>query len=283
MSSVTVARKDFRDAIQSRALWALIVTFGVLSSITTYGYTEAPGLFGSESEPTFGGLVFFLLTFTSLFVPVAAIVVGYKAIAGERELGSIKLLLSQPTTRREVFVGKVVGRALVLGVGLAVGLLVGLLVGALLIGGIDVTALVAFLGLTVLFVAVYAVIMVSISASTGSTTRASTLAVGFFMLFEIVWDAVPVAIVYVVEGFTLPSTFPDWVYVVTQVSPSAAYSSGLFALLPDVADALEGTSPEAEADGGPFYQTPELGLLMLVLWLVVPLIVGYVRFERADL
>lgn len=285
MSAIAVAKKDFQDAIQSRALWGLVVTFVVLSTITTYGYTEAPELFGSETAPTFGGLVFFLLTFTSLFVPIAAIVVGYKSLAGERELGSIKLLLSLPTTRREVFLGKVVGRAVVLSIGLAIGVLVGLLVGAVLIGGLDATALVAFLGLTILFVAAYTAIMVSISASTGSTTRATTLAIGFFVLFELVWDAVPLAVVYVVEGFSLPSEFPAWVFIVSQVSPSNAYLSGLYALLPDVAEALDASPEGADAGQGaePFYQTPELGLFMLALWIAVPLVVGYASFTRADL
>lgn len=284
MSTLDVARKDFRDAIQSRALWSLVAMFVVLSSLTTYGYTEAPEVFGTETAPSFGGLVFFLLNFTGLFVPIAAIVVGYKSIAGERELGSIKLLLSLPTTRREVFLGKVLGRVAVLSVGLASGLLVGLLVGALLLGGIDAWALVAFLGLTVLFVAAYGVIMVSVSATTGSTTRATTLAVGFFVLFELVWDVVPLGIVYVVEGFSLPSELPSWVYIVSHVSPSTAYASGLFALLPDVADALDSTPEDANAGAAdPFYQTPELGLIMLVLWLVVPLAIGYTRFASADL
>jgi ABC-2 type transport system permease protein len=283
VTALAIAKKDFRDAIQSRALWALVVAFVLLSVITTYGYATAPDLFGAQETASFGGLVFFTLGFTALFVPLAAIVVGYKSIAGERELGSIKLLLSQPTTRRDVFVGKVLGRAAVLATGLATGLVVGLLVGAVLIGEIDVLALVAFVALTVCFVAVYSVIMVSISATTGSTTRASTAALGFFVLFELVWDVVPLAVVYVVEGFSVPSEFPDWVYVVTQVSPSTAYSTGLFALLPDVADALD-AEPDAATDGGDaFYQTPELGLAMLAVWLVVPLVVGYARFDGADI
>ncbi|AGN00034.1 ABC-type transport system involved in multi-copper enzyme maturation, permease component [Salinarchaeum sp. Harcht-Bsk1] len=282
MSVGIVAKKDFRDAIQSRALWALVGTFIVLSVITTYGYTEAPELFGTQEEATFGGLVFFTLGFTALFVPIAAIIVGYKSVAGEREIGSIKLLLSQPTTRRDVFLGKVLGRAAVLATGLAIGLVVGLLFGALLIGGLNAWALVAFVALTLLFVAVYSAVMVSISATTGSTTRATTLAIGFFVLFELVWDVVPLMIVYVVEGFQFTTDYPDWAYIVTNVSPSTAYSSGLFALLPGVADSLEASS-DAGSETDAFYQTPELGLVMLVLWIVVPLLVGYYQFNRADL
>ena len=292
MSTITVAKKDFRDAVQSRALWALVSVFVVVSVAAAYAYVSVPEMFGEPEGATFGGLLFFTVGLTGLFVPLAAIVVCYKSLAGERELGSIKLLLSMPTTRRWVFAGKVLGRAGVLAFGLGVGLVVGIGVGAVLIGEIDVVAVLAFLLATLAFVAVYASIVVGISATTGSTARATTLALGFFVVFELLWDVVVMGVVYVVNGFSLPSpeAFPDWVFTLLQVSPSSAYFSTVVALLPDVADRV-GADP---ADGGagvnvsaaesePFFLSPEVGVVVLVLWLLVPLAVGYSRFEAADL
>lgn len=134
MSWIAVARKDFRDTVQSRALWVLVAVFVALSVVSTYAYVEVPEMFGSPGGATFGGLIFFTLGISALFVPLAAIVVGYKSLAGERELGSIKLLLSLPTTRANVFAGKVLGRAAVLAVGLGVGLVAGLGFGAAMLG-----------------------------------------------------------------------------------------------------------------------------------------------------
>jgi ABC-2 type transport system permease protein len=288
MRVLTVAKKDFRDAVQSRALWALVAVFVVVLLITTYGYVQVPELFGPTSEATFGGLIFFTLGITSLFIPLAALVVCYKSLAGEPDLGRMNILLSFPLTRSDAFFGKVLGRAGVLGVGLVVGLVSGLGFGAVLLGAVEVVPLVVFLLLTLAFVCVYSAIMVGLSATTGSTSRATTLAVGFFVLFELVWDVVPLAIVYVIEGFSLPAEFPDWVFLVTQVSPSTAYFTSIIALLPDTAAELGasigGTGVDVEpTEADPFYVTPEAGLVFLVLWLVVALFVGYSRFGGSDL
>jgi len=287
MRAITVAKKDFRDAVQSRALWGLVAVFVLLLLLTTYAYTQVPELFGPTPEATFGGLIFFTVGITSLFVPLAALVVCYKSVAGERELGSIKILLSLPLTRSDAFFGKFVGRTGVLAFGLGIGLLAGLGIGSVLLGTVDPIALFGFLLLTLTFAAVYSGVMVSLSALTGSTTRATTLAIGFFIVFELLWDAVPVAVVYVIEGFSLPTTFPDWVFLVTQVSPSTAYLTSLIALLPDVA-AAQGATVGGGVDVDPtavepFYVTPEVGLVFLALWLAIPLLVGYYRFTTSDL
>ena len=290
MTWLAIAKKDFQDAVQSRALWALVAVFVLLSVLSTYAYVEVPEMFGEPTGATFAGLLFFTVGLTGLFVPLAAIVVCYKSLAGERELGSIKLLLALPTDRLNVFAGKALGRAAVLTFGLGVGLVVGLGFGAALLGEIDVLAVFVFLVATLLFAAIYATIMVSLSATTGSTSRATTLTLGFFVLFELFWDVVPMGILYVVGGFSFPTEIPDWVFLVTQLSPSSAYFSTIVALLPDLA-ARVGADP-AQTDAGvevtaanadPFYVTPEVGIVALVFWLVVPCVVGYYRFATADL
>ena len=286
MRVLTVAKKDFRDAVQSRALWGLVVAFTLLLVTTTYAYVQLPELFGPTPEATFSGLIFYTVGITSLFVPLTALVVCYKSLAGERELGSIKILLSLPLTRSDAFFGKFAGRAGVLGVGLLSGLVVGLGFGAALLGTVEAIALLVFLLLTTAFAGLYAAIMVTLSAVTGSTTRATTLAVGFFVVFELVWDAVPLGVVYVLEGFSLPAEIPDWVFLVGQLSPSTAYFTSLIALLPETAEHLGATAGGTGVDPAAaesFYVTPETGLVVLVLWLVVPLLVGYSRFTKADL
>lgn len=287
MKTLAVAKKDFRDAVQSRALWSLVAVFVVLLLLTTYAYVEFPEMFGPTGEASFEGLIFFTAGITGLFIPIAAIIVCFKALAGERELGSIKILLSLPVDRSSVLFGKVLGRASVLATGVTVGLAIALGFGSLLLGTVDVVPLVSFLVLTLVFAGIYASIIVGLSATTGSTTRATTLAVGFFVVFELVWDVIPLGIVYIVNGFSLPTEFPDWVFLVIQVSPSDAYFTSIVALLPeaaaDVGAGVTGSGVEVEpVDAEPFYVTPEAGLVFLALWLVVPLALGYYRFTRAD-
>lgn len=287
MRVLTVAKKDFRDASQSRALWALVAIFVILTLISAYTFVEAPELFGGPGDPTFDGLIFFIAAMTALFVPLAAIIVCYKSLAGERELGSIKVLMSLPTTRSDVFFGKVIGRGAVITSALGVGILIGLAFGSALLGTVDVVAALVFVLVTIFFALVYAGIMVSLSASTGSTVRATTYALGFFVVFELLWDIIPLGILYVIEGFQLPAQLPNWFMTVAMVSPATAYFSAINALLPDITNgSLD--EPDVGVDAGidygePFYASAEMGIVILLFWLVVPLAFGYYRFNRADL
>lgn len=288
MTWQVVARKDFRDAIQSRALWALVAVFVTLSLISTYAYIEVPELFGEPEGATFGGLLFFTVGLSGLFVPLAAIVVCYKSIAGERELGSIKLLLSLPTTRTDVFLGKLIGRAGVLAIGLGVGVLIGIGFGSALLGEIDVMGVIVFSVVTVVFIAAYASIMVGISATTGSTARATTLALAFFVVFELLWDVVPMGILYVTEGFRLPSTIPDWTIQLSHVAPSSAYFATIAGSVPDLAASVGadpgGTGVEiTQPNGEAFTIDPAIGMAILLLWLILPVAIGRSRFDSSDL
>lgn len=287
MKALTVAKKDFRDASQSRALWALVATFAVLMLIVVYAITEAPEVIGGTGEVVFADLLFFTAAFVALFVPLAAIIVCYKSLAGERELGSIKLLMSLPATRGDVFFGKVLGRAAVISTAVGVAMVIGLIVGSALLGTVDVAALLVFLLLTVFFAVVYTGIIVSLSASTGSTVRATTYALGFFVVFELLWDVIPIALVYVLEGFQLPAAVPDWAVLVVMISPATAYFAAMSAVVPGLGvDEPEGGEVGVEfgvAFGDALYAQPEMGLLILVAWLVLPLAVGYYRFNNADL
>lgn len=284
MRWVRIARKDFQDAVQSRALWALVGVFVVLSVGSSFAYTEAPMLFGEPEGPTFQGLVLFTVGLLGLFVPIAAIVVCYKALAGERESGSIKLLLSLPTTRTDVLLGKVVGRTGVLTAGIGLGFVLGIGLGAALIGSFSITMALALAVVTLLFVAVYASIVVGLSAVTGSTAKATTYALGFFVIAELLWDVIPLGILYVVEGFAMPTEIPDWGFALMQLGPSTAYFSGVVALLPDVgAEAVANQGVDPANGGESIFAAPEFGFFVLLFWLVAPLVLGYVRFNAADM
>ncbi|MFT4931124.1 MAG: ABC-2 type transport system permease protein [Natronomonas sp.] len=184
-----------------------------------------------------------------------------------------------PHTRRDVVFGKVLGRTATLAIPIVVGFGAAGLYGSLMISEFSFVDYLIFLGLTVAFALAFVSIVVGISGSTGSTSRASALAVGFFLLFELIWDGVSFGLVYLVNGFALPETMPNWLYIVNQIPPSSAYTTSMMALIPDAT--VMGDSAASEIDA--FYATEWLGVVMLVFWIVVPLAIGYWRFSRADL
>lgn len=117
MSWSIVARKDFRDALRSRTLVGLTVLFVVFAGGFVYLYSSAPQ-FVTLRGPTptshgFVALAHALIVPVYLLVPLISLIVGYKAIVGERTSGSIKFLFSFPHTRADLVFGKLVGRTVV--------------------------------------------------------------------------------------------------------------------------------------------------------------------------
>lgn len=274
MSWTVVARKDFEDARRSRSLWALSGLFVLFVSGMIYLYTLLPELDPAASEElTTLGLLFFLSAPATLFISITAVVLAHRAIAGESESGSGKLLLSLPHTRRDVVLGKVVGRSAVLVLPIVAGLVVALAVVLALYAEFSAVDYAAFAAVTVLYALAYVSLVVALSATTTSTSRAAALAVGAFLVFELLWGAVVTGLVYVADGFTFTGVVPDWALFLNVLVPSAAYTNAVAGVLP-------GASASATV---PFYLHGWFSLLVLAFWAVVPVAFGYLRYRSADL
>lgn len=283
MSWTAVARKDFRDALRSRAFWGVSALFLLLVVSLSVAYAQVDEISGGD--PSALGLVFFVATAIGVFVSIAAILTCYKSVAGERESGSMKLLLALPHTRRDVVLGKVAGRTGVLAVPVVAALLVGAGLGTALLGEVAPLATVLFGLVGLLFALTYAALVVGISATTGSTGRAAALAIGFFLVFELLWDTVVIALVFVANGFVFPAgpgDLPEWTYPLVQLPPSNAFVTSLSAVIPDAPGAAAGPGPGA-GQVEAFFGTPWVAVVVLLFWVVVPLALGYRRFARADL
>ncbi|WP_276260709.1 ABC transporter permease subunit [Haloglomus litoreum] len=284
MSWVVVARKDFRDARLSRGLWAVTGLFVLMSVGFAVLYGTVPAVSQDIGEVSTLGFLTLLIGAVTLFVSIAAIVIGAGAIAGERASGSGKLLLGFPHSRADVVLGKLVGRTAVLGAAIVVGLAITLVVALVLFDSFAPVDYAVFTAMTLVLALVYIGIMVAISATTGSGGRAMAFGIGAFVVLEVLADVVPLAALFVVNGFAMPggAAVPGWVAFLNVVTPSAAYTNALGWFLGD------GTATAAAlgaqlAGPVPFYLTGWASMAVLAAWLVVPLALGYRRFARADL
>ena len=278
MSWLVVARKDFDDAVRSRMLWAITAIFLLFTAGAVY-------VRGSVLGDTAGlpDAVQFLSAPAGLIIPLTALVVAYLAIAGERESGSIKLLLGLPHTRADVVLGKLVGRTAVVAVGIVVAFAGAAVTLLVLSGGLPVVDFLLLTLVTVLFGLTYVGIAIGASAFSATRSRAMALAVGAFFLFQVIWNIIPLGAYYLVEG-ALPGAagqMPAWYYLVQVLNPNNAYTqaadlvfSGAGPIVP--AQALAGSSV-------PFYVQNWFGLVVLAVWLVVPVALGYWRFQRVDI
>jgi len=295
-----VAKKDFQDAVRSWLFWGLSAFFFALLVVVT----KALSYFGEDiaaQGATTDMLVVFVSQITKLVVPLIALVLGWKSIAGERESGSIKVLLSLPHSRKDVLLGKLLGRSAVLSVSLTVGFVLAAVVVAALLGAFDIVDYAGLLVMSIVFGVAYMSIAVSLSSLTSSTTMAGAAMFGVFVLFYVVWNALQqvfrllsqreilffdtVSYTAEIGGQEVQAErLQDWVYFVMNLDPGQAYTNGL-TLLTDV-DALESqVAYSAQLFGGelPIFLQDWFSFLILLFWIVVPLAVALYRFDRVDL
>ncbi|WP_293032631.1 ABC transporter permease [Natronococcus sp.] len=295
-----VAKKDFQDSVRSWLFWGLSLFFFTLLVATT-GVVSYFGEDLAAQGATTDVLVGFVSEITRLIIPLIALILGWKAIAGERESGSIKILLSLPHSRKDVLLGKLIGRSAVLSLSLTIGFALAAAVVAVLLGGFDVGDYVGLLAVSIVYGIAYTSIAVSLSSLTRSTTIAGAAMFGVFILFYVVWNALTsVASLLADRGVPLFETIsyttemqgqevelerlPDWVYFVVNLDPGEAYGRTLTLVTDTDMIELQAQLNE-EMFGGelPFFLQDWFALLILVFWIVVPIVVALYRFDRVDL
>jgi Cu-processing system permease protein len=94
--------------MRNRWVLAVALVFTVFSLVIAYFGGAQQGAVGFRSiEFTIASLVSLVI----YLIPLIALLLGFDAIVGERERGSLDLLLSLPITRLELLLGKYLGLA----------------------------------------------------------------------------------------------------------------------------------------------------------------------------
>ena len=287
MSWKAVAEKDFRDAIRSRLLIVLTALFALFAGGASYVVSEIqpPQEAALTGEVTTFFLILGLVSATAVFIPLVAIAAAYRSLAGERDSGSLKLLLSLPNSRRDVVVGKFLGRSAVVSVALLVGFAVGLVATAVLADAFSPLEYIAFVAVSLLFAFVFVSIAVGVSAFTSSTSRAAYGAFGLFIVFQFLWGLIAQSVVYVLNGFSFEGleegdTLLDLFDFLVIIDPTTAYQQGTLWTIRLIDESEEAQQAAADA---PFYLQDWFGFVVMIFWIVAPLAVGYLRFNRSDL
>jgi ABC-2 type transport system permease protein len=277
MSLAPIAEKDFQDAVRSRGMLALVALFSLL--VAAFAVVVRPTGQGTEQFATELLLQFFVGRFlVTPLVPLVGIVVGYNAISGERESGSLKLLLSLPHSRADVVFGKVVGR----GAALSLAVFTGFLLPGLVLFALEQTGALAafnvgsFLGYTV-FAAVLGVVFVAISvgfsAAASTQRRALIGSVGVYVLFVLLWSAVTGQFLNAASGVIdpLPVSQQQVSVFLRAANPTSAVELLSSAFLGG--QLLSGQTVNQQISA----------VSMLVFWTIAPPLVGLWTFDAADL
>jgi len=304
MSTLAVAKKDFKDVRRAKTLWLVIGLLGLISGLLAYVFN---GPTGTPDSEVVQDLFYSVAGINAILLPIVVLVATYLAIAGERESGSIKFLLGLPNSRRDVVLGKLLSRFGMVTVAVAVMFVVALIIALVRFAVFPIGVFVGVFAMTVLYGGVFVGVAVAVSALTSSRSRAVAGAVGTYFVSILVFFLPGINVRAIVrflhEDILGLGTNLDLYQFVQYASPFFAFQKALNLVVPErmqteffkserVNGAAQGgqgpNSREAyeaavEAVDLPFYLSAEFGLVILAAWLVVPLALGYWRFERADL
>ena len=181
----TLAAKEFRDRIRNRWVLAVALVFTIFSLVITYLGGAQQGQIGLKSiELTITSLVSLVI----YLIPLIALLLGFDAIVGERERGSLDLLLALPITRMEILLGKYLGLAGALTLSTIAGFS---LVAVLLYQQFSWAGLFHYLGFmisSVLLGLAFLSLAVFMSVVARERTRASGMAIALWFFFVLVFD-----------------------------------------------------------------------------------------------
>jgi ABC-2 type transport system permease protein len=306
MSWQAVARKEFRDAIRSRWLHGSTLFFALfLGGAAALFFGVLIGPEGRQVSNLFGffaNLGVFSFSFPGLLALVLgfiALSTSYGSITGERETGSIKLLLSLPNSRLDAMVGKFLGRSAVVVAALLVGFLLVFVVLIATGTRLELGSFVPQVALTALLGMAFVSIGLGISALASSNREATLATMGLYLVFAVLWgsvsEGIPKLINYVAEqagmGAVSVATRVQIGVFLKYLNPLKAYETLAAQLYYGAVQArlVSATFGEQNALGPilqesiPFYFSGWFLFVILVAWIVLPVAVGYWAFERADL
>ena len=180
-----LAGKEFSDRLRNRWVLVVALVFTIASLLITYFGGAAQGRVGPSSiELTIASLVSLVI----YLVPLIALLLGFDAIVGERERGSLDLLLALPITRLELLLGKYLGLALALSLSTLAGFA---LVGVLMGQQFGMAGLYHYIGFVIsawMLGLCFLSLAVCLSVLARDRTRASGLAIALWFSFVLVFD-----------------------------------------------------------------------------------------------
>jgi len=269
---ILIAKKEIMDCI--RNFWIITITaiFVLLTLIESYF-----GSVFSTGWHDFGATISFMMLSVEWIVPILAFMLGYAAIIGEIERGSMSALLSMPINRVEIVFGKFLGLGGVLSLSILLGFgSAGAIIG-IMIPNANYGEYLSFILSTVLYGLVY--LSVAIFFSTLFKKRATALGGAIFLWFFFNMILPLVLLGIAVAGKALPDIIngnvPDWYYVLQLINPTSVYSA-----LVSLNVGLELMETVGEY---PTFYTTELLVTVLIIWITVFLILTFWRFRRKDI
>lgn len=246
-----IAKKEFRSAFRDKIFIVITLLFLILSILSVYigsstknaelkAYSDIVELLKSQGSKAFPpepqiyplAILQNIIKYVSIVGAVLAIFLGFDAVSGEKENGTLRLLLTRPMYRDQFISGKLLGGGLVIGLLLVVTLIFNMilfsLVSGISPGPAEIGRLVTFILLAFFYMMSFLVATVFVSIKTSDRSFG-------FLTMLIIWVGVSFVIPQIAESqksfvYALNST----AQTVTQMPADTSISKAIELFSPTV-------------------------------------------------
>ncbi|MDJ0792315.1 MAG: ABC transporter permease subunit [Acidimicrobiia bacterium] len=264
-----IAKKEIAEAFRSKWFWMWTLAFAGLAV-----FMATVALPGSQVAEfgSFGRTAASLVALAQIIVPLMGLTLGASSIAGQRESGALRFLLSHPVSRSEAFLGTYVGLAAALAATVFGGFGLAGLITVVQGGGADAGSFVRIAVLSWLLAVSMLGFGMLVSTFARTASAALGIAVFVWLLFTFVGDLG-------VMGSALATRVPTWGLLATAVvNPVEAFR---LASLTAFSGSLDVLGPAGRYAVDTFGD--QLGWMLfatVALWAVIPVVLAWFRFTR---
>ena len=256
----SIGKKEFMDNFRNKWIIILSIIFAMLVVIVSYFGSQGFGQDWSSLENTIGGLE----GIVTLIIPIISLMLGYAAIVGEIEKGSMSSLLALPVNRYEIILGKFLGLGGVICSTILIGFGISGIIIALNAPSSDYTPYLSFIGISILIGLAF--LSVSMFFSTLFKKRSSAMGGAIFLwfFFSIIWQIILVGVLFAAimsGGITESTNIPGWFFPFLLANPLMVFSAAGFPGAPSI-----------------YWR-----MLSPTLWIIIPLLLTFFRFKRTDI
>jgi Cu-processing system permease protein len=269
-----LAVEEFQEGLRNRWVISAVLLLAILAFSLALLGTSPIG------ETRVGALNVTTVSLASLSVyllPLIALTLSYDAVVGERERGTLLLLLTYPISRWQVICGKFLGHFTII----AVAILLGYGMTGLYIAVTDSAPaqdwllFAAMLGSTLMLGSAFIALGYLISVTVSSRATAAGIAISVWLLVVVIYDLLLLGLVLSDAGKVINS---DMFGALLLLNPADIYR--LFNLAgSEAASLVSGTLGTMDSS----FLSSGLLLSVLCLWIIVPIAISIWVFNRHEL
>lgn len=264
--------KELLDSLRNRWFYTSLVVFTALSLTIVYLGIVNKSSLGFEG---FNKTTASLLNLILFLIPMITLLLGGTSISGEKEQGTLDLLLSKPINAFEYIFGKYFGMALALILSILLGFgLVGMVV-AFNVSVTDAKAYFTFIFLSILLALAFLSIALLISVLAKKRITALVVSTIVWFAFILLYDFAVMAIANLFQGTSMS------VFLLVSIFLNPADSIRILAIVQLGGETVFGPSLVELTRMITNVSSELLLMISIAAWILVPLLLAVFFFKRS--